>query len=46
MRNLNQERVITLIYWGKRGGGAKMFIDTANQLIADNSFKKMYFVEL
>ena len=43
MRNLNQEKVITLIYWGKRGGGAKMFIDTANQLIADNSFKKMYF---
>jgi glycosyltransferase involved in cell wall biosynthesis len=34
---------MTLIYWGKRGGGAKLFVDTAVQLLESEAFERLNF---
>lgn len=40
---VNGKREMTLIYWGKRGGGAKLFVDTAVQLLELEAFERINF---
>jgi glycosyltransferase involved in cell wall biosynthesis len=37
------KRSLTLIYWGKRGGGAKLFTDTAIELLSTDTFEILNF---